>query len=345
MLNAKENMRECIRKGGKPERFVNQYEAVQLLFDPHTIHDALLKPGDLLVKNAWGVYNSFPVGTPGQFPVQDDAHLLIKDIEHWKDYVTAPSLDFPQEEWDMMKAMYDGVDGSKSYKATFVAPGLFEQCHHFLRIEEALVNLYEYPDEMHDLIKYLTEWELKLAELICKNLKPDAIFHHDDWGSANSTFMSVDMFEDFYKDAYKEIYGYYHDHGVELIIHHSDSYAATLVPDMIEIGIDVWQGATWANDIPSIIKKYGGDITIMGGIDNKFMDFEGWTDEDTRKASTMVMEACGMNYFIPCIAQGGPGSVFPGAYLSMCNNIDKYNEEKLGMPMFDGFRLPFQIMF
>ena len=40
MLNAKENMREVI-KGGNPERFVNQYEAIQLLFTPTVFHDAL----------------------------------------------------------------------------------------------------------------------------------------------------------------------------------------------------------------------------------------------------------------------------------------------------------------
>ena len=44
-------------------------------------------------------------------------------------------------------------------------------------------------------------------------------------------------------DTYKEIYKYWHDHGVEMIVHHSDSYAATLVPYMIEMGIDIWQGA------------------------------------------------------------------------------------------------------
>ena len=98
------------------------------------------------------------------------------------------------------------------------------------------------PDEMHDLIKYLTECELKLAEGICTHLKPDAIFHHDDWGSERSTFLRPEMFAEFFLEPYKQIYGYYHDHGVELVFHHSDSYAATLVPYMIEMGIDVWQG-------------------------------------------------------------------------------------------------------
>ncbi len=35
---------------------------------------------------------------------------------------------------------------------------------------------------MHELIDYLTEYELSHAEEICMYLKPDALFHHDDWG-------------------------------------------------------------------------------------------------------------------------------------------------------------------
>ena len=47
----------------------------------------------------------------------------------------------------------------------------------------------------------LTEWELKLAEGICDHLHPDMIFHHDDWGSHDSTFLSPAMFEDFFLDS------------------------------------------------------------------------------------------------------------------------------------------------
>ena len=130
--------------------------------------------------------------------------------------------------------------------------------------------------------------------------------------------------------AYKEIYGYYHDHGVKLVIHHSDSYAANLVPAMIEMGIDVWQGCFSTNNIPELIAKYGGQITFMGGIENRLVDFEGWTKENNREVIRRTIEECGNKYFIPCIAQGGPGSVYPGVYESMCDEIDAYNEEKFG---------------
>ena len=350
MLTARENMDEVI-KGGNPDRFVNQYEAIQLLFHPFMMKSPLLQPGMMNVKNAWGITNSFPFGTPGAFPVHTPDKIVIQDIEHWQDYVHAPSLKFTDEEWGIFEEQYNAVDTTKAYKAAFVAPGLFEQCHHLGEISNTLMNLYEYPDEMHDLIKYLTEWELELAEGICSHLHPDALFHHDDMGSQKSTFMSPAMWEEFYVDAYKEIYGYYHDHGVKLVFHHSDSYAATLVPDMIEMGIDVWQGCFSTNDIPSLIKKYGEKITFMGGIENRLVDYDGWTNENNREVIRKTIDECGNKYFIPCIAQGGPGSVFPGVYADMCTEIDKYSIEKYGASKgitqegLDANRLPWQILF
>jgi hypothetical protein len=345
MLTAKQNMLETI-KGGNPERFVNQYEAVRLLFHPYVMNsNSLLSKGQRNVVNAWGVTNSFPENTPGAFPVHTPDKIVVKDIEHWRDYVHAPPLNFPEEEWAKFKAQYDEVDGSQVFKATFVAPGLFEQTHHLCEISNALMYYILYPQQMHDLIQYLTEWELELAEGICSHLHPDAIFHHDDWGGEDRTFLSPEMFADFFLEPYKQIYGYYHDHGVELVIHHSDSYAATLVPYMIEMGIDIWQGCMKSNNVPELIKKYGGKISFMGDIDNKVVDQDGWTQEDCRKAVRNSCDRCGNKYFIPCITQGGPGSVYPGTYLAMCEEIDKYSEEVFGIRADEIVRLPWQILF
>ncbi len=344
MLTARENMKEVIT-GGKPDRFVNQYEAIQLLFHPFMMASPLVEKGQHDIQNAWGVYNSFPEGTPGAFPVHTPEKILIKDIEDWRDYVKAPSLKFSQDQWDIFKEQYNAVDTAKAYKAAFIAPGLFEQTHHFSEITNALIYYMTNEKEMHELIKYLVEWELELAEGICTNLKPDMLFHHDDWGTEESTFLRPEMFAEFFVEPYKEIYGYYHDHGVELVVHHSDCYAATLVPYMIEMGIDIWQGTFSTNNIPELIKKYGGQISFMGGIDNKFVDKEDWSYENNMEVATRVMEECGNKYFIPCIVQGGPGSCYPGVYQSLVDAIDAYNMDTFGVGDPAAQRLDLQILF
>ena len=120
---------------------------------------------------------------------------------------------------------------------------------------------------------------------------------------------------------------------------------------MIEMGIDVFQGAMKTNNNPALIEQYGGKMTIMGEIDNKQVDFEGWTVADCEKAAQMAIDRCatpyGGKYFIPCITQGGPGSVYPGTYMEIANYIDKVNAEKLGCTVEEiaAQRCPHQIMF
>ena len=207
MLTARENLIETI-EGGKPDRIVNQYEGLALLFHPFLFRSPMVQKGTEVkdaIPNAWGVYNAFPKNTPGAFPVQDADHVLVKDIDHWQDYVKVPDTNFTDEEWGKCKEMYDAV-GDKAMKATFVAPGVFEQCHHMCKIDDTLMAMYESPDELHDMIKMLTEFELRIAEGICDHVHPEAIFHHDDWGSQKSTFMSPSMFEEFFVEPYKQIY-------------------------------------------------------------------------------------------------------------------------------------------
>ena len=208
------------------------------------------------------------------------------------------------------------------------APLLFEQFHAFCGITDALVYCMTDEDEVKELLKYLKDWELQLAEQLCSRLHPDAILHHDDWGSETNSFMRPEMFDEYFTEYYKEIYGYYHDHGVEVIIHHNDSYGANLVPYMIEMGIDVWQGCMRSNDVPALVDKYKGQIAFMGNIDNKQVDFDGWTVADCEKAARLALEGMEPAGYIPCITQGIPGGVYPGTYMGLVNSIDKLNAER-----------------
>ena len=341
MLSPKQNFYEAA-KGLNPDRYVNQYEAIRLVLHAAYFHNPSPKYGEENVVNAWGVTNSYPLGTPGGFPVHTPDKIVIKDIEHWQDYVHAPGLDFPDEEWAMCKASLDKVSDDLAYKAPFVAPGIFEQCHHLGEMTRTMENLMLYEDEMHDLIKYLTEYELRLAEKICEKLQPNALFHHDDWGSRTSTFMSPSMFEDFFVEPYKQVYGYYKSHGCELIIHHSDSYGATLVPSMIEMGIDVWQGCMSSSNLPELTKKYAGQIAFMGGFDGADFDTEDWTKEGIKQKVYAMLDQCTPKAYIPCIAQGGPGSIYDGVYDAITEAIDDYNVEKFGIKREEIQRAPIQ---
>ncbi|MDK2961570.1 MAG: hypothetical protein PWP20_696 [Eubacteriaceae bacterium] len=323
MLTKRQNLLETI-KGGNPDRFVKQYEFMNIVMEAPM--GAMVGPGQTIV-NDWGITFTWPEGQLGGFPVHDDAHIVLKDIENWRDVVKAPSVKFPEERWAAAIEHANSVDRNEEYVTCFMAPGLFEMTHHLMSMEEAMMALYEEPEAMHELIDYLVEYELAYAKELIDHLHPDCIFHHDDWGSQRSSFLSPEMFEEFFVPAYKKVYGFLKDNGVELIVHHNDSYSANLVPAMIEMGIDIWQGAMSTNNIPELIKKYGEKITFMGDIDSGVIDFPGWTKEIIMEKTKEACERCGKLYFIPSASHGLNFGCFPGVYEATDEAIDEMTKQ------------------
>ena len=333
MLTARQNFLETIR-GGKPERFVNQYEYMTLLMDPIVMSVAGLCPPGGTAVTALGVTVAWPEGTPGPFPVHTPDKIVLHDITEWRDVVKFPDpRAIPAEAWAPFEAAAAAVDRNETFAAAFAAPGLFEKLHYLMSMEEGLMALLEEPEECKALVEAMADWEIECAKVTIEHLHPDALFHHDDLGSQRSSFMSPETFDEIFVPAYKRVYSFWKENGVEVIVHHSDSYAANLVPHMIEMGVDVFQGAVIDNDIPKLLKEFGGKISIHGGIDNTKCDLPGWTPELIRKTLEDLVESTGPDYLIPGFIRGGPGSIFPGAYGCLTLEIDKLSEK-----YFPGFK-------
>lgn len=327
MLTIKENFLETIR-GGHSDRFVKQFEFFPMPYsDPWNATNPFpWEPGAPDCVDMWGVTWSWPLNTPGAFPVHGPGKTVLEDIEDWKSVVKAPPLEYSEELWEKAIEDYNSYDRNKVLVGPTMFPGLFELTHNLMGMENALVALYTNPDEMHEMIDYFVDWEIHYLRQMADRLHPDIVLHHDDWGSSKSTFMSTEMFAEFYLEPYKRLYKAYHDAGY-LIIHHSDSYAASYVPFMIEMGIDVWQGGTIANDIPELVKKYGGQISFLTGIDNQIVDREDWSKEEVKAVVEKICRACGTKYFLPCMTQGAPMSTYPGVYEYVNECIDEMSKE------------------
>ena len=325
MLTERENLLEVIHRG-KPERFANQYDAFEIVSTPIMENRNQAMPGEINKINDWGCTVSWEEGQPGAFPVHKPGTIVMPDVEEWRETVKAPKADYAKIDWEPFIAQAEAIDRKERFVTAIEAPGVFELCHYLGEITNILMAFYESPEDLKDLIKYITEWKLTIAEGICKYLKPDALLHHDDWGTDVSTFVSPEMFEEFFLPSYKELYGYYHDHGVDLVVHHSDSYAATLVPYMIDMGVNIWQGVMRVNDIPALIEKCGDKISFMGGLDSTVVDVPNWTPELIRSEVEKTCEQNGPLSFIPCATQGMAISTFPGVYDTIHDEIDRYSK-------------------
>jgi len=323
MLTKRQNLLETI-KGGNPDRFVKQYEFMDLIMEvPLGVE---FNYGQTW-KDHWGITWQWPEGQLGMFPVHANGLSVIKEITEWKDVLKKPAIESSDEAWAAAIAHANSIDRNDQYVAAFFTPGIFEMTHHLMGMENALMGLYEEPEAMQELIDFITDYELDMAKVIIDKIHPDALLHHDDWGSQISSFVSPDMFEEFFLPAYKKIYQFYKDNGVELIVHHSDSYAANLVPFMIEMGIDIWQGVMNTNNIPELIKEYGGKISFMGGIHSGLVDYPGWTKEAVTEKVENACKANGTKYFIPCQTSGLPIESFEGVNATINEVIDRMSKE------------------
>ena len=327
MLTIRQNLLETIR-GGKPDRFVNQYEYMRMVSNAISRGRSGQCPKGGMMVNDWGVTISWPEHVIAPFPLHTPETILLKDVTKWRDVVKAPDPNsFTDEEWARDVASMEAVDRNEYFAAAMVAPGIFERLHYLMGMSDCLAGFYEEPEAMHELIAYLTDWEIEVAKNIIERQKPDALFHHDDWGTQTRSMLSPATFEEFILPAYKKIYGYWKQNGIELIVHHSDSYAANLVPYMIEMGVDIFQGAVSENNIPELVRLYGGKISFHGGIDNGKHDREDWTAEKLRSALRELVEQCGGKYLIPGFTMGGPGTTYPGAYDALTEEINAMSKE------------------
>ena len=335
MMTARENFLALLQPDGQPDRQLRQYEALQMcVTDPiNTYLRGNRKRGTVSV-DRWGTTISFPADAPGPMPLTGDGLAVCPDVTRWRETVHAPELAANcTEGWEQCRTEARQACGQEKLLAGFMGTGIFEQCHFLMGFEDTLTNLYEHPQEMHELIEYITEYRLGYVKLLIDRLQPDVIFSHDDWGTKDALFMKPEMWRAFFKEPYRRFYGYIRSRGC-IAIHHADSYLAPIVEDMAEIGIQVWQGVLPENDIPALQRRLKGRLVLMGGMGAAIDRADAGPEEIRAYAARRLAECCPLGHFIPSITYGLPGTVYPHVDRYINEAIDEYNR-RLHLPRFD----------
>lgn len=319
-------LRETIKKDGKPERQLKQYEAMGFVYGTPVSKflDIGLKKGGTAV-DKFGVTFIYPEDAPGRMPHITAENKALKDITKWKETVHAPDIAGNcQTGWEESLAKGEEIRKEGKLVSVVMGTGIFEQLHFLMGFEDTLTNLYEHPREMHRLIDYILRYRMSYAKTVIDNLHPDLILSHDDWGAKDALFMKEDMWREFFKEPYRKFYGYIRSQGV-IAAHHADSYCAPIVDDMAEIGIQIWQGVLPENNIPRLLAHLDGKLTLMGGV-GASIDRADATEEEIRRYMKEVLWAdCPMGHFIPCITYGLPGTVYKQVDPIIDDEIDRYN--------------------
>lgn len=331
MLSKKDNFLETI-KGGKPDRFVKQFESFAV--DRADPVSAFVRgerySGMSPSYDAWGTRIIWPTGEPGATP--DPAYKVIEDITEWRDFVKIPDLIAncsAEPLWAPYIERALKTDRSEQMTMMLAPTGVFERLLFLMGFEDTLCNFMLEPEAMMDLAMAIGEYRYKGFKLMVENAGPDAMLSHDDWGSKTNLFVQPELWRQIVKPAFVQSYNYLHDNGV-LIVHHCDSYCEPIIEDMVELHIDVWQGVLPQNDIPAIQKQLSGRMALMGGIDAALIDKADSTEAQIRaEVRRVCSEYCKNGHFIPCITYGSPGTIFPHVDALIDDEIDRCSTDLL----------------
>jgi len=247
------------------DAFPKPYPAV---FDPVSVLDAM-HYGKGIYVDLWGVTWRKGPDDPGAIPIVTEENKVIKDLLNWRDYVKFP--DVSGLDWSGAKEQVAAIDRETTLVMIPSFYGPFERAHVLAPFDELLISMHTDPDVFYDLIGALTDWKIEALRHVIDNLQPDIIHSHDDWGDRTRLFFSPELFRKLLKPHYTRLYEYIKSRGV-LVQHHCDGYATGLEMDMLDMGIDMWQGVIPQNDIKAIQKNTGGKLLLMGGIDQTLFD-------------------------------------------------------------------------
>jgi uroporphyrinogen-III decarboxylase len=122
----------------------------------------------------------------------------------------------------------------------------------------------------------------------------DMIWTGDDFGQQKKLMMSPKMWRRIFKPRYREFYAELkHLNPDILIAHHSDGYIEPIIPDFIEIGLDVLQAVQPQSMDPSKLKKtYGDKLSFWGTVDVQHT-FPYGTSEDVANEVQQRMDIVG----------------------------------------------------
>lgn len=205
---------------------------------------------------------------------QDEFGVIWKDTELNRGYVLEhplkkPSLkdyDFPSP---FHKERFVGLDDKiNEYKDLFVAVwfGDFFERAHFLRgLDNLLSDLILHPEFVEELLEKILEFNLGMIDQLA-NYNIDGLFLSDDYGMQHGLMMSPECWKRFIKPKLKIMIEKIKGYNIYSFLH-SCGDISPIIPDLIEIGLDVLHPIQpEAMNITNLKRDYGRDICFYGGI-------------------------------------------------------------------------------
>ncbi len=193
-------------------------------------------------------------------------------------------------------------EGSRKMIATYgdeyaimggVACTLFELAWYLRGLENLMMDMLVNKDYANELLDRLMTWILIAGRKLIE-LGVDIIWMGDDAGMQDRMLMRPELWREFLKPRYARMFSEFKDINPDIkIAFHSDGYIEPIIPDFIEIGLDILNPVQPKSMDPAKLKKlYGDKLTFWGCVDiQEVLPFG--TPEDVEQEVKLRIETVG----------------------------------------------------
>jgi len=205
---------------------------------------------------------------------------------------TFPTLDKERVRGEYRKLLAEGGD-------RFLFGGIgftyFERAWTLRGIENILMDMLLEPEFVTELMDKIHEYNLQILDIVLDEFPQlDGFIIGDDWGQQQGLIMGPDNWRKFIKPYVQDVYAKVKAKGKYTILH-SCGDIRTIMPELIEIGLDCYQ--TFQPEIYGMEegkRDFGGHITFWGGVSTQTL-LPYATPEEVAKTTEDLIRIVGKN--------------------------------------------------
>lgn len=155
---------------------------------------------------------------------------------------------------------------------------MFEMSWHMVGLQKFMMDMATGEEYVEVLLDRVKEFSIGVGKRLAE-LGVDGIWFGDDFGAQNGMMISPKMWRKIFKPRYAELFQEFKAANPNLLImYHSDGAVAPILPDLIEIGLDVFnpvQPNVPGHDPQELKDKFGDRLSFWGAIDQQRLLPEG----------------------------------------------------------------------
>jgi uroporphyrinogen decarboxylase len=222
-----------------------------------------------LVRNGNGALLRWRKGGSG---APEHVDFLVKDRAGWEKHIRPHLINNAEYPRRLNLVNYRSMQVECDRNGVYFTAGVvgaFDTMNELCGHENLLVGMAMDPDWICDMCDVYATASVELLEMaFASEGLPDGLWVWDDLGFKNRPFMSPAMYREIIFPAHKRLFDFAHAKGLPVILH-TDGLIESLVPQLIEAGIDCLQPleVKAGMDLLKIKRLYGDRIALIGGMD------------------------------------------------------------------------------